>query len=170
MTTFARALTVLAKLYGVYFVVRLSYNLVRIYLGRRRGQQMLEGVPGPDSHPFWGTLPLRVKNAGKFHDLVLDTFRTTQSQTVQFEGPLFRENHEVMTMDPQNIKHILKDNVNNYVKMLPKYTGATNTNFLFKEWLGEGIFAVNHGDCDPVISYPSFLYPFYTVTNIFTSV
>jgi hypothetical protein len=46
-----------------------------------------------------------------------------------------------VTTDPLCVKHILKDNFNNWTK-----DGETNILFnLLRKWLGKGIFTVRHG-------------------------
>jgi hypothetical protein len=57
------------------------------------------------------------QHKGRMPDFIVETLQKNRAETIQFEGPLFREGHEVMTIDAHNIKHILKDNVNNYIKV-----------------------------------------------------
>ena len=64
------------------------------------------------------------------------------TKTVRFSRPLVLPKGSLVTEDPEVIRYILRDNFTNWTK--PSITEDVFLRF-FKEWMGDGIFAIRHG-------------------------
>jgi hypothetical protein len=80
----------------------------------------------------------------RLHEWRKDLFQTHLgglNGTIYFAKAFTSDTAYFITTDPQCIKHILKDNFNNYSK-----DGPTSVIFgLLRQWLGKGIFTIRHG-------------------------
>lgn len=129
------------------FVCYCIYNLYRLLKQRRkwlefRKQTAAIGMPTPPlkeslRSTFLGHNYELLVNFNTAYDWRSNTILGT-APTVSWKTPIFDPEPMVSTVDPAVIKHILKDNYNNYIK------GVVLQNALM-DLLGRGIFIVNHG-------------------------
>ena len=104
--------------------------IIKIY---RFLPKSIKGIAYPHSHPIFGHIPYMIKNIDKLYDSDVEQIKKF-GPTYQL---IFPGKNNVRTCDPKNIKHILCDNFDNYVKFLPG-----DVSFV-EELLGGGIFAAD---------------------------
>merc|ERR1719330_821387 len=91
-----------------------------------------------------GSAPEFLKNLYRQHDFFADM---TKGFGVSYHqlGPKFAcDNLEILVRDPEAIKHMLKDNFDNYTKRADDLFWV-----IVRLWLGDGIFAASHGHGSP---------------------
>ncbi|KAI7852169.1 cytochrome P450 [Circinella umbellata] len=93
-----------------------------------------EGIPTQPGYPLVGGLPTIVRYKEKMHDLFMTGFELTGALTTTTSA--LGIPRSIITINPKNVEHILKDNFSNYVKG-PQLDGAT------QELFGHGIFNAN---------------------------
>ncbi|CAO3586330.1 unnamed protein product [Absidia cylindrospora] len=93
-----------------------------------------EDIPSNCAYPLVGITPSLLKNKDVLHQFLFDIFEKHNIMTVTGIG--LGMPRSIMTIDPRNVDHILKDNFENYVKgaMLNDAAG---------DLLGHGIFNAN---------------------------
>ena len=78
------------------------------------------------------------RNYHRVYDWRLEGFVQGKAMTVARAAAIWMVNPSVHTCDPLVVKHMLKDNFNNYIKTLDEPP-------VLQDLLGQGIFAINHG-------------------------
>jgi len=133
--------SVLALLAG-FFTYRLLY---RVWVSTTRYRELggKAAVPG-GSHPILGHMhEIFVKNGHRHHEYVTEAMRDLNTKLMcARRGVLDRSVILWFTSDPLIVKHILKDNFDNYTKTFADGDAST---YLLQKFLGGGIFAVSHG-------------------------
>ena len=131
-------------------MIALTFQIVRFCMWRRKALRMLEGVPHivhhkdeifKEYHWFWGDF-----GNYRFHPLDFPQFRmrclvendSTRPVARKTRPPIFHRCCNVQILDPRDVKYILKDNVENFVKSPDMIEN-------FQDALGSGIFVTNHG-------------------------
>jgi len=140
----------LAKLWAAVAIVHAVLKLSRHLRTRRHNAAVTKDNPTIPQHWFWGGFILYIKNIFRVHDFRLENFAAVskaESRTVltfQRFPAAFDSRMQVCTRDPAVVKHILFGAFNNYVKTEPgRQRFALD---LFDDFLGEGIFAIDHGE------------------------
>ncbi|KAI9490825.1 cytochrome P450 [Zychaea mexicana] len=93
-----------------------------------------EGIVRQPGWPLVGGLPSIVGNKEQMHELFMAGFENTGALTTTTSA--LGIPRTIITINPKNVEHILKDNFENYVKG-PQFHGATTDLF------GHGIFNAN---------------------------
>ncbi|KAF7723245.1 hypothetical protein EC973_002183 [Apophysomyces ossiformis] len=93
-----------------------------------------KGLPLITGWPLLGTLPHLLYHSQKAHDFFLRNFQQLDSLTIAISA--LGMPRTIITIDPRNIDHVLKDNFENYAKG-PQLNEAT------ADLLGHGIFNAN---------------------------
>lgn len=135
-----------AKLVGLTVGVGFLSSCVRIlsmWLKARRMHKMVANVPQADyTDTFLGIAPGLIKNLHRRHDWI-EEISSKHSICKVHIGPKFDPCvMQLWTKNPAIIKHVLKDNFENYSKP------PSSRNLIFGHlnlWLGEGIFVARHG-------------------------
>ncbi|KAF7721306.1 hypothetical protein EC973_004948 [Apophysomyces ossiformis] len=91
-------------------------------------------VPVKKGFPIVGSLPYIRKNKERIHDFIMGVF--AELDTMTFAISSLGIPQRIITIDPRNVEHILKDNFENYVK-------GSHSIELTKDLLGDGIFNAN---------------------------
>lgn len=107
-------------------IVGLIINKLRI--------RLIPGIPYPKIHPILGHIQYVKDNHQRYYDADVEQVKSLGS-TFQIAIP--GKSINVRTCDIGNIKHILYDNFDNYIKIDPKSTSFVH------ELLGNGIFAAD---------------------------
>lgn len=128
----------------------LTFQMIRFCMWRRKTLRMLEGVPHivhhkdemfKEYHWFWGDF-----GNYRFHRLDFPQFRmrclvendSKRPVARKTRPPIFHRCCNVQIVDPRDVKYILKDNFENFVKPPDMIEN-------FQDALGSGIFVTNHG-------------------------
>ena len=136
----------------------LLYFAVKFVRARRvwvQGLRHIESMDFPTatfksflSKTMLGNIPEQARNLNRVYDFRLDLF-SEYGSSFFWVSPIWNPHPTLSTTDPAIVKHILKDNFENYLKsdMLVKRLG---------DLLGSGIFGINHGVRKPKV-YEKFL-------------
>ncbi|KAI9309677.1 cytochrome P450 [Cunninghamella echinulata] len=92
------------------------------------------GIPSFSGSVLVGTTPSIIKNKHKLQELILENLEKIDGMTMLCHGLLMHKS--ILTVDPRNIEHFLKNNFENYVKG-PLLNEASS------DLLGHGIFNAN---------------------------
>lgn len=109
-------------------LLALKYNDRAIFDEKREGMVNLPG------YPLVGGLPKMLANKERILDLILQGFEDNDCLTSTMSS--LGMPRSIMTIDPRNVEHLLKNNFENYVKG-PQFHYATTDLF------GHGIFNAN---------------------------
>ena len=125
----------------------LVYLAIKLYRVRRAWKQGLHeaelmNFPTATFQSFlnntiFGNLPEQARNMNRMYDFSLDQF-SEYGPSFFWVTPIWNQHAALSTVDPAIVKHILKDNFENYLKSdsLVERLG---------DLLGNGIFGINHG-------------------------
>eukprot|EP00656_Telonema_subtile_P025656 TRINITY_DN2769_c0_g1_i1.p1 TRINITY_DN2769_c0_g1~~TRINITY_DN2769_c0_g1_i1.p1 ORF type:complete len:561 (+),score=125.12 TRINITY_DN2769_c0_g1_i1:138-1820(+) len=120
--------------------------LSRVIHNRREQRRMDDAkVPlmGPTHWLFGSMLDFFVTHAEDRHDYMVRQMAAQKTKIARVDSILFDDSpSELIVSDPANVKYMLKDNVDNFIKTKPN---GDETFYNFKRFLGDGIFAVSHG-------------------------
>lgn len=137
------------KALGGYAFLGILLEIVRRILEKYRAQRrMMSSFCSPSKvhHWFWGYLPSLRKNADRRLDWNLDMFSESSVDTVLLRGPSIsgprQGGDQVATQCPKNMRWVLKDNADNYIKSMKDRPFFLQQ---FIEFLGHGIFLIDHG-------------------------
>lgn len=145
-----RSLSRLAKLWAAVALLQTLLKLSRHLRERSRIWAIAKGQPTVAGHWFWGGFLKYISNIYRIHDYRLETFAQMSEAegktllTIQRFPAAFGSKMQACTRDPVVVKHILSDNFQNYVKTEPCRQRFVLD--LFDDFLGEGIFAIDHGE------------------------
>ncbi|CAO3649312.1 unnamed protein product [Cunninghamella echinulata] len=92
------------------------------------------GIPTLSGSVLVGTTPSIIKNKHRLQELILENLEKIDGMTMLCHGLLMHKS--ILTIDPRNIEHFLKNNFENYVKG-PLLNEASS------DLLGHGIFNAN---------------------------
>lgn len=122
----------------VVLVCSVSYQIVSYLQPTPSKLNDLKQFQSPPSVPFLGILPFLTNNWDRFPEAMSDCFRHNSWKTVVGWLPrlVVPSGWAVYIASPENVQYILKDNFDNYVK-------GQKSQSLFKELLGDGIFATD---------------------------
>jgi cytochrome P450 len=143
-----RPISALTFGYLTYFSTSVTWNCILQPTWRKlEAARTAVAIPNPSPSIFWGHfLDVFVKNRERVPERLWEFFREGQ-KTVQLATPIFdRTPIWINTIDARNVKHILQDKHDNYIKsdvitkMPPKLLAPGGTLLL-----GRGIFAIDHG-------------------------
>eukprot|EP00941_MAST-03F_sp_MAST-3F-sp1_P005326 g5326.t1 len=112
------------------------------FLKRRYARKRLKEVPGVSlGHWFWGWMKEGMQNLHRIHEHKIDCYNHGSENlgTYTRMPPIWHWRYVCRTREPANVKYILKDNYQNYLK------GISAGDFILKGILDEGIFGINHG-------------------------
>eukprot|EP01065_Artemidia_motanka_P046882 TRINITY_DN71_c2_g1_i1.p1 TRINITY_DN71_c2_g1~~TRINITY_DN71_c2_g1_i1.p1 ORF type:complete len:570 (+),score=194.82 TRINITY_DN71_c2_g1_i1:90-1799(+) len=149
-----RAVSPLAVVLGAlvtYAAVGTVLRVVAHTIKQRKNVARLSKIPGPPSEGLFGAMLHMARRSRDRFDWAGEQYEALcpegTPQTFKVQGsPHFPAGgglaNDIRTCEPRNVQHILKDNFDNYVKSAP----AGRANPLFNEWLGTGIFTIDHGE------------------------
>eukprot|EP01012_Entosiphon_sulcatum_P012017 TRINITY_DN1747_c0_g1_i1.p1 TRINITY_DN1747_c0_g1~~TRINITY_DN1747_c0_g1_i1.p1 ORF type:complete len:549 (-),score=70.11 TRINITY_DN1747_c0_g1_i1:68-1690(-) len=134
------------RLCFVFGFLHFIWLVVRIQRQRRRFLRLTEKIPiVGESHWFWGTSHHFLRNVNRLHDWRMEAHlqQTTDLATIRQIPPLFRGHGVITTRDPKMVQLMLKDDFDLWVKTQAEM--KTPGLDLFGDWMGDGIFNVDHG-------------------------
>lgn len=144
MSTNATGFLDLLPNFSVWFLVKVAGGLlvaqVVFWLFRWRAiNSRLAQVPG-ETFGLLGQIPQMSKNLHRLFDWHVE-LQDKHGPTYKLTEAFWKDYAMVWTKDPRNIEHFLKTNFRNYVK-------PENLRGRLIEFIGEGIFRINHGHDD----------------------
>ena len=123
------------------------YFLVQFIRARRIWVQGLRHIEAMDfpvatfksflTRTMLGNIPVMAANLDRAYDFRVDQF-TKYGSSFLWVMPIWNPHPTLSTTDPAIVKHILKDNFENYLK-------SESFNRRLSDLLGSGIFGINHG-------------------------
>ncbi|CAE8587430.1 unnamed protein product [Polarella glacialis] len=134
--------------YAAYFSASFTLNfIVRPCLRKREASRTAEQLPNSSPSLFWGHFrDIFETNQDRVYDRMREFFHN-KAKTAQLATPFFDLTPVwIITIDARNVKHILQDSFDNYIKTdvntkaLPKMLNPGE-----KQFVGDGIFAIDHG-------------------------
>jgi len=142
-----RPLSALTRGYLAYLTVSCTWNWILKPCRRKlEASKTQRQLPNPAPSLFWGHFQdIFVHNRCRIYERMWESFGARK--TVQFATPLFDSTPIfINTIDARNVKHILQDNFDNYIKtdenrVLQSKSFAPGT----KTFLRDGIFTIDHG-------------------------
>jgi len=136
--------------YFVYLFAVVFCRLVSIVLYHRKvnSELVAQSVPQP-CKPDWiagHLIEVFIVNRYRRLEFWEEKFRESGTKMMSMTRACIDRNPvELITTDPAIVKYMLKDNVNNFIKT---QSNGEELVWGFKEFLGDGIFAVSHGPND----------------------
>eukprot|EP01012_Entosiphon_sulcatum_P016626 TRINITY_DN2155_c0_g1_i1.p1 TRINITY_DN2155_c0_g1~~TRINITY_DN2155_c0_g1_i1.p1 ORF type:complete len:517 (-),score=75.92 TRINITY_DN2155_c0_g1_i1:1315-2865(-) len=128
-------------LYVVFTLVRIAYKMSGIIKFRCTFLNGTKDILKPKFESLiWGFTKAIAKNSERRLDWFWEQLESGRIKTVGLLGPLFLPVNLLLTVDPNVVKWILSTQFNTYIKSGPIL--AINP---FMEFLGDGIFAIDHG-------------------------
>ncbi|KAI8098997.1 cytochrome P450 [Halteromyces radiatus] len=109
-------------------------GLAAYYNDRAIFDENRKGIVYQPGHPLVGNLPLLIQYKDQIHDLFLEAYHRYNALTITFS--VLGVPRQILTLDPQNVEYVLKNNFENYIKG-PEFHGSMNDLF------GNGIFNAN---------------------------
>lgn len=134
------------RAYGAYFSCSLFYHWVLVPVrGSLRCSFTIKQLSPHSPSLFWGSFRERfIDNGHRMHDWTVD--RLEGRKTCAISMPLYESTPlQIVTIDEANIKHMLQDNFNNYVKMNPVTKDFPKILPGIGLFIGHGIFSIDHG-------------------------
>ncbi|ORX57515.1 cytochrome P450 [Hesseltinella vesiculosa] len=101
-------------------------GLAAYYNDRAVFDENRKGIANEPGYPLIGNLPMLIQAKDSIHDLMLEVYHQRQQMTITFS--ILGVPRQILTLDPQNVEHILKS---------PEFHSSLNDLF------GNGIFNAN---------------------------
>eukprot|EP00658_Telonema_sp_P-2_P003747 TRINITY_DN11405_c0_g1_i3.p1 TRINITY_DN11405_c0_g1~~TRINITY_DN11405_c0_g1_i3.p1 ORF type:complete len:467 (+),score=101.49 TRINITY_DN11405_c0_g1_i3:232-1632(+) len=100
------------------------------------------------------------------YDHLVERMQAQNSKSIRVDHMIFHYTPtEIYVTNPDNVKHILKDNFDNYIKTQPN---GDEYFFGFRQFLGEGVFTLSHGPHDALDQGKSWYLHRKNISHMFT--
>lgn len=130
-------------------LVTILFRLVTRVITNLRVRASLAHIPGPtEGHWLFGhTIDLFVTNHARRYDYVWERLRDQCTKVMRINTIILSNKPvELVVIEPAAVQHMLKTNVDNYIK---NTADGEELFYHFTQFLGDGIFALSHGPNAP---------------------